>query len=262
MTSPGQNPSKDWLKFVTTPRAKSKVKQYIRGEERKQGLELGTRLMEEELRRHDLPFSTLKSKKMEEILKYFSLHSLEDLYVLIGYGKISAHQVANRFAPEKVGESPFPKVVKPREVKKSVITIKGVDNVLYHIGRCCYPVPGDRIIGFISKGKGVTIHRRNCANLERLAVDRERLIEVEWNQDGEDTSQARIFVEGMDKPGLLAELSALISAAEVNIRSIKADAARDKRALIELTLEIKNREQLNALTSKMSQIYGVLNVRR
>jgi GTP pyrophosphokinase len=262
LTSPGQNPSKDWLKFVMTQRAKSKIKQYIRNEERKQGLELGTRLIEEELRRHDLPLSTLKSKKMEEVLKFFSLHSLEDLYVLIGYGKISAHQVANRFAPEKAEEIPFPKIVKPRQDKKSVITIKGIDNVLYHIGRCCYPVPGDRIIGFISKGKGVTIHRRNCANLERLAVDRERLIEVEWNQDGEGTTQARIHIEGVDKPGLLAELSALISAAEVNIRSIKAEAARDKRALIELTLEIRNREQLNTLTAKMSRIDGVLNVRR
>jgi len=266
LTSPSQSPSKDWLKFAVTQRAKSKIKQLIRTEERKQGIELGTRLIEDDMRRHGLALTVLKSKKMEEILKHFGLQSFEDLLVLIGYGKISSHQIVNRLVPEKPAEKSeemlLPKVVKAPKEKESIITIKGIDNVLYHIGKCCFPVPGDDIVGFITKGKGVTIHRKECSNLEKTAMDAERLIKVDWRQDSEAKSAARVFIEGMDKPGLLADISALITTAEVNISSMKANSTRDKRALIELTLEIKNRVQLNNLSNKIAQIDGVLNVRR
>ncbi len=265
ITSPHHWPSKDWLKFVVTQRAKSRIKQWIKAEERKQSIELGAKLIEEELKRHSLALSILKSEKMDDVLKYFSHQSLEDLYVSIGYGKISAHQAVNRLAPEKTEkaeDASLPKLVKTPSDKKSVITIKGIDNVLYHVAKCCFPVPGDMIVGFITKGKGVTIHRRECGNLERLAVDNERLIDVEWSRDNDITSPARLHIESMDKPGMLANLSALISSAEVNISSIKANSTHDKRALFELTLEIKNRSQLTHLVNKISQVDGILNVKR
>ena len=110
---------------------------------------------------------------------------------------------------------------------------------MYHIGRCCFPVPGDSITGFITKGKGVTIHRLDCPNLERLAVDNERLIEVEWSQDSDITSTVKLHIEGMDKPGILASLTTLISGANVNISHLKAASTHDKRALLEFTLEVK-----------------------
>ena len=261
LTSPTQTPSKDWLKFVVTQRAKSRIRQWTRAEERKRGVELGTKLIEEELRRHSLPLAILKSTKMEEVLKSFSIQTLEDLFVLIGYGKISAHQVINKFEPEK--EEPLlPKTVRHEKVHRDVIRIKGIDNVLYRIGKCCLPVPGDNIIGFITKGKGVTIHRKQCPNLERLAVDAERMIEVEWSHDGDATTQTKVFVESLDKPGILANLSALISLLNVNITSVKADSTADKRALIELTIEIKDRNQLIGLINKIAQMDGVLHVRR
>ncbi|HAK88396.1 MAG: GTP pyrophosphokinase [Nitrospirae bacterium GWB2_47_37] len=262
MTSPSHGPSKDWLKFVVTQRAKSRIKQWIKTEERKQSVELGTNLVGEEVRRHSLPLSILKSAKMEEALKHFSHNSIEDLYVSVGYGKISAHQVVNRLAFEKSGEAELPKLVKTPKDKKSVISIKGVDNVLYHVAKCCFPVPGDNIVGFITKGKGVTIHRRECDNIERSAVDGERLIEVEWSHDSDITSPTRLYIETMDKPGILANLSALISSVDVNISSLKANATYDKRALFELILEIKNRRQLAGLVNKISQMDGILNVRR
>jgi GTP pyrophosphokinase len=124
------------------------------------------------------------------------------------------------------------------------------------------PVPGDRIVGFITRGKGITIHRKECHNLEKLAVDNERWIEVEWSHDGEITSQARVYVETIDKPGILASLSALISSVNVNISSVKANATHDKRAMIEFTLEVKNRDQLINLINKISQMDGILDVRR
>ncbi len=261
LTSPSQTPSKDWLKFVVTQRAKSRIKQWTRAEERKKGIELGTKLLEEELRRHGTPQAMLKSPKMEEVLKSFSILTIEDLYVLIGYGKISAHQVVNRFEPEKE-DQPVTKVSKPQKSTRDVITIKGVDNILYRIGRCCMPVPGDNIVGFITRGRGVTIHRKECTDLERIAVDAERMIDVEWKHDGDVTTQTKISVEALDKPGILANLSALISTSNVNISSVKAESTSDRRALIELIVEISDRSQLLALINKVSQMEGILHVRR
>ena len=262
ITFPSHTPSKDWLKFVVTQRAKNRIKQWVKTAERSQSIELGTRLVEDELKRHGLATALLKSEKMDEVLKHFSVQALEDLYVSIGYGKISAHQVVNRLAPEKAVEITLHKELKPLKDKKSVITIKGIDNVLYHVAKCCFPVPGDKIVGFITKGKGVAIHRKECHNLERLSLASERLIEVEWSQDSEITTQARLYIESMDKPGTLANLSSLISSANVNIMFLKASSTPDKRALFEPTLEIKNRSQLNNLVNKISQMDGILNVRR
>lgn len=267
MTSPSHGPSKDWLKFVATQRAKSRIKQWIKTEERAKSIELGTKLLEDELKRHSVPLSVLKSGKIAEVLKSLNLLSMDDLYVAIGYAKMSVHQVVNRLVPEKAEtdkteEAALPKTVKPSKDLKDIITITGIDNVLYHVGKCCYPVPGDSIAGFITKGKGVTIHRRDCRSLERLASGKERLIDVEWSQDSSTASESRMFIESIDKPGLLANLSILISSANVNITSLKATSTHDKRAFIELTLEIQNREQLNMLINKISQMDGVLHVRR
>jgi GTP pyrophosphokinase len=123
-------------------------------------------------------------------------------------------------------------------------------------------MPGDSIAGFITKGKGVTIHRRDCRNLERLAVDSARLIEVEWSQNGDVTSTVKLYIESMDKPGILAGVSALISEAEVNISHLQAMSTHDKRALLEFTLEVKNKNQIVSLVNKISQLDGVLSVRR
>jgi GTP diphosphokinase / guanosine-3',5'-bis(diphosphate) 3'-diphosphatase len=261
LTSPSQTPSKDWLKFVVTQRAKNRIRQWTRTEERKKGIELGTKLLEEELRRHGLPQAVLKSPKMEEILKSLSVVSLEDVCVLIGYGKISAHQVVNKFEPEK-DEQPVTKVSRPVKSGKDVITIKGIDNILYRIAKCCMPVPGDNIVGFITKGRGVTIHRKECPDLERVAVDSERMIDVEWRLDGDLTTQTKISVEALDKPGILANLSSLISSVNVNISSVKAESTSDRRAVIEFTIEIKDRSQLLSLMNKVSQMEGILHVRR
>ncbi len=262
ITSASQTPSKDWLKYVVTQRAKSKIKQWLRNEERKQSISLGTKLIEDEIKRHALPLSILKSKKMAEVLKSFGIQTLEDIYVLVGFGKLSAHQVVNRLMPEKIEEDITPKVIKPNIAKRSAIKIKGIDNVLYHIGKCCFPIPGDKVIGFITKGKGVTIHRIDCVNIERLTINSERLIDVEWTEDGNSISPAKLSIEAIDKPGILANLSAVISAANVNISFIKANATSDKRSIIELILEVKNKSQLFDIKNKISQMKGVLNIIR
>jgi len=263
ITSPTHNPSRDWLKFVVTQRAKSKIKQVIKAEERKQSIELGVKLFEAELKRHDLSPSVIKSDEMQNVLKFFNINSLDDLYAFIGHGKLSAHQIVNKLLPEKPEEElqiPVTKPVPHRELKG--ITIKGVDNVLYHTAKCCYPIPGDGLVGYVTRGRGVTIHRKDCPNLDRLAVDDARLVDVEWTIEDNTTSPVKILLETVDKPGILANLSALISSVDINISHIEASSTEDKKAHIVFILEVKNKQQLSGLTQKIAQMEGVLKVSR
>jgi GTP pyrophosphokinase len=263
ITSTSHKPSRDWLKFVVTARAKSRIKQWLRTEERKQSIDLGKTLLEEELKKQKLKMNTMESPKMEEVAKSYSLKSLEDLLAAVGYGKISAHQVVNRLQPEKTAVKPPPGRArrKPKEMKG--ITIKGIDDVLYHTAKCCYPVPGDELLGFITRGKGVAVHRHGCRNLERLAVDEARLIEVDWMPNEDITSYARVVVETVDKPGIIADLSSIISSAGVNISHLEANTSnQDRKARITIVLEVKDRRQLNAIIQQVTQKEGVIRVAR
>lgn len=262
MTSPTQKPSRDWLKFVVTQRAKSRIKQWIKAEERTQSIELGSKLFEEELKRHDLDPTILRSDDAQKVLESFNLKSVEDLYASIGHGKLSAHQVVNKFVPGKhVEEVPVIKIARPHK-EPTGITIKGVDNVLYHTAKCCFPIPGDGLVGFVTRGKGVSIHRKDCPNLDRLALDDARLVDVEWKTEDDSTSPARLFIETVDKPGMLASLSAIISSVEINISHLEASSTDDKKAHITFILEVKDKSQLSGLTRRIAQLEGVLKVSR
>jgi guanosine-3',5'-bis(diphosphate) 3'-pyrophosphohydrolase len=262
MTSPAQSPSRDWLKFVVTQRAKNRIKQWIKAEERKQSIELGQKLLESELRRHDLGHSVLKSEEMEKALKSFNIEALEDLHAFIGHGKLSAHQFVNKLLPEKpVEEIPVPKTAKPPKEHKG-ITIKGVDNVLYHTAKCCFPIPGDPLVGFVTRGRGVTIHRKDCPNLDKTAVDDARIVDVDWKVEGDITTPVKLSLETVDKPGMIASLSALISSVEVNISQLKASTTEDKKAYITFILDVRDKKQLAALTQKIAQLEGVIRIMR
>jgi guanosine-3',5'-bis(diphosphate) 3'-pyrophosphohydrolase len=261
ITSQTHGPSRDWLKFVVTQRARTRIKQWIKGEERSQSVELGIKLLETELRKHNMSNALMKSDEILLAGKALGMNSLEDLYVSVGFGKISPHQVVNRLMPEKETEEVEVKVRKPSREQKGV-SIKGIDNVLYHTAKCCYPIPGDTLVGFVTIGKGVTIHRRSCPNLERLVVEDARLVDVEWQSSAEATANARLHVETIDKPGILANLSALISSVNVNITHLEATSTQDKRGLITFIMEVRDLAQLRSLIQKISQMEGILRVRR
>ncbi len=266
ITSPSHGPSRDWLKFVVTQRAKSRIKQWIKAEERKQSLELGYKILETAFRKRGLSPTIIKSPEMDEVAAAFSMRNREDLIVSIGYGKVSAHQVVNRFQPEKKEEETPEETLPKRPLKKAKdiggITIKGVDNILYHTAHCCYPVPGDQLVGFVTRGKGVTIHRRDCPNLDRLAVDDTRLVNVEWSSTGDSTSITKLNVETMDRPGMLAKLSALFSSMNVNITHLEATSTHDGKARFTFFIQAKDRAQLLKLTQKIVSTEGVFRVRR
>ncbi|GBD98929.1 GTP pyrophosphokinase [bacterium BMS3Abin07] len=266
ITSKTHGPSKDWLKFVVTQRARNRIKQWIKKEERKQGVILGTRLLETELKRHNIPLSHLKSKKLKTIIESFSIKSPEDLYVSIGFGKISPHQVANRLLPPKEKGIEDEIALHTKNIKEQKeykgINIKGIDNILYNIGKCCYPVPGDELTGFVTRGKGVTIHRKDCPNLQRVALDDARIVSVEWEPDDNETTPAKLLVETVDRPGILANLSALISAEEINISHLEANSYSDRNAHLTFILQVRDTKQLSSIIQKIAASGGVLMVKR
>jgi guanosine-3',5'-bis(diphosphate) 3'-pyrophosphohydrolase len=276
ITSSTHGPSRDWLKFVVTHKAKSRIKQWIKSEERKQSIELGTKLFEAELKRHNLKPSILKSVEVQRVTKAFGFLSADELFASAGYGKLSPHQIVNRLLPEKIleghhktphdlrslaAETLTQRNLRPQREQKG-ISIKGSDQILYHTAKCCFPVPGDSLIGFITRGKGVTIHRRECPNLERLTIDDARMIDVNWKSEGNATTTARLVVETMDRPGLIADLSASISSMNINISHINANTTQDKRAHIIFNLDVLDRVQLTGLINKIARTEGVLKVKR
>ncbi|MEF9425965.1 MAG: DUF5913 domain-containing protein [Candidatus Mariimomonas ferrooxydans] len=265
MEPQGHEPSRDWLKFVRTQKAKARIKQWIKVEERKKGVTVGEELLGRELRKHGLSQSLIKSREILEAAKSFRIQSHEDLFIAIGYGKLSAYQVVNKLLPEpeKIEQQRAKKTYRKTAEEKG-IRIKGVDNIMFHRSRCCYPVPGEQVIGFITRGKGVSIHTANCPNLDTLTIDTDRLIDVEWvvKGDSDFTYSVRISVYTIDKKGILAELSAVISANNINIKHADASVTRDKQARFNFILEVKNKSQLNEILKKLSQVNGVIEIKR
>lgn len=262
VTSQTHGPSRDWLKFVVTTRAKTRIRQWIKQEEKAQSVELGIKLLETELRRHNMSNALMKSEDILKVAKSLGLGTLEELFVSVGFGKISPHQVLNRLVPEKaVGDHEPVRTMKPLREHKGV-SIKGIDDVLYHTAKCCYPIPGDNLVGFVTVGKGVTIHRRECPNIEKQVVEEARLIDVDWQPSGDFLANARVVVETVDKPGILANLSALISSVNININHLEATSTPDQRGLITFLIGVKDLAQLKMIIQKIRQMEGILRVTR
>lgn len=261
ITSPHQKPRKDWLQFVVSQRARNRIKHFLRQEERQQAIDIGRQLLEAEIRKQGYSSSILKSEKIENLIQAFRVQSLEDLYFLLGHGKISVHQVVNRLIPEsEKQEAVVHRKTSNKKDSRQFISLKGVDEVLYHIAKCCMPVPGDDIVGFITRGKGISVHRKDCENVKHL--NQERLIEVFWTADDSSKVQTKISIECVDKPGILANLTGLLSANQVNITAVRANSTADNRALIDFTIEVKDRAHLSEIINKIYQVSEVLTVRR
>lgn len=261
MTTTGHHPSKDWLKFVKTHRARTRIKQWLKTKEREEAIEIGKGLVDKELRKHDLSPSLAKSKEILDIAKSYKINTYDDMFLSIGYGKVSPHQIVNKLVPEeeKTGKQPQ-KATKATEDRG--IKIKGIDDIMFHRSKCCYPVPGEKVLGFVTRGRGVSIHTADCPNLDAVAVDKDRLVDVEWSTNSDMTYTVRISAYTLDKPGVLADLSVVISSENVNIHNIVSSATHEKRAYIDFTLEVKDKTQLDKLLKKITQVSGVIDVKR
>ncbi len=263
-TSPAQTPSKDWLKFVRTPRAKARIKHWIKIEERRRSLEIGKRLLERELRRHHLsPAQSFKSERLAEMTKDFGVASTDDLFVAIGYGRVAPEQVVQRLATDgTLKEGIASRLISKMGLYEGVVKIQGLNDVLVHFSKCCSPVPGDRIIGFITRGRGLSVHTTDCPNLDELDYDRDRLIDVEWERHAGETYPVKIHVLTVDRPGMLAAVSAAVSTAEANISHAEISTTEERKAILEFVVDIRDRAHLEKVIKMVEQVEGVLQVRR
>jgi len=265
ITQTGHTPSRDWLKFVKTSKARTRIKAWLKAEERRRSILLGRELLEKDLRKHELsPSKIFKSDDLLKVANDMSHNTLDDLLAAIGYGKVSAHMVANKIAPDRPHIEPIPKRPPQKQAKPSGSSMKisGMDNMLIHLSKCCNPVPGDKVVGFITRGRGVSIHTADCPNVGELTFDKERLVEVAWGDFQPGAHAVKISVRTEDKPGLLANVSSSISAAEANITHAEAITGDDKQATLNFTIDIKDVEHLNRIIKNIEAINGVLDVKR
>ncbi len=269
ITQAGHVPSRDWLKFVKTSKARTRIKAWVKTEERRRSILLGKELLEKDLRKHDLnPSKVFKSEDLPRLAQELSHNTVDDLLAAIGYGKVSAHMVANKLAPERPHIEPVPK----KPAKKSTpgdkkthgggMKIAGMDEMLFHLSKCCNPVPGDKVIGFITRGRGISIHTVDCPNVSDISLDKERMIEVTWGNFRLGEHAVKISVRTQDRPGLLANVSSLISAAEANITHAEVTTDKDKQATLNFTIDIKDVEHLNRIIKSIGTVDGVLDVKR
>jgi GTP pyrophosphokinase len=273
ITSSKQKPRRDWLSLVRTSRAKSRIRHWLRREEKEKAMNVGREISERELRKHDTSLKKIvKTGHMRQILKAMRCNSLEDLLGKIGSGAISIKNVIKVLQPEdmraeeaEIAEeqellSVAPPAHRHEKPSSEGIIIEGIDDMLVKISQCCLPVPGDPIMGFITTGRGISIHKANCHNL--LATDPQRRIEVSWSADAKTVHRAQIHLVTQNKKGMLAAISNAISMDDANIVELEAKTSEDNLSTSTIVLEVENVDHLSRVLHHLRQIDGVIEVRR
>lgn len=278
ITSPTQSPSKDWLKIVKTSRAKARIRAVIKQLERDKALDIGKELLEKALKPYSSSLNKLeKGGEMLKAAGEFGHRNFEDLYVAVGYGRIVPEKILEHLLPKdafekrveqaKDADESFLKkmlnTAKRKGESKNAIMVADQDDVLIRFGRCCNPLPGDSIIGFITRGRGVTVHTATCT--KALDNDQERRVDVQWNKASVAAGvkrQVRVRILCLDQPGLLATMSQTITANNVNISSANIRTTKDKKAIAVFDLEVADISQLHKVTSALESKKGVISVER
>jgi GTP pyrophosphokinase len=268
ITSKNHHPSKDWLKFVKTVKARSKIRQWIKTQEKERSISLGREMLEKAFRKEKLNYSSLsKTDELADVAEHFGFKTIDDLVANVGYGKITPLQVVRKFAPksktEETQETIFNKLIERVSRKKKLKTgvlVKGVDDILIKFGKCCQPVPGDNIIGYITRGYGVTVHRTTCVNA--LELTPERQIEVEWNQEATEMYPVKIRIISHDRQGLLADLVGNISKYGANILHATSDTRDSKIVDSYFTIGVEDTSHLEKILSAIRKVKLVQDVKR
>ncbi len=272
LTAPGHHPSRDWLALAVTNKARSKIRHYLNVAEKQQALEIGKKHFERELKRFELSPKRIGAGKAEALAQELGVgNKLEDLFVAVGYGKVSMRQVLQRFVPpEKLDQAPEPEP--PGRLKAAVkrflrvgeerIKVKGTDDLLVYRAKCCNPIMGEPITGYITRGKGVSVHSQSCPNVTGLMYDPGRRVAVEWEKGGEAAYEVRIAVEMEDRPGLLAAITTVLAGMSTDIRTAEAKTFDDRTASIDLTLRIQDLKHLEKVVRSIRGVSGVLDVER
>ena len=272
-----KGPSRDWLKLCKTSQARSKINQWLKKERREENVQHGKELIERELKRINLTHSQLfRSEWVEMLCKKYTFSSLDDIYAAVGYGGLTVNKVIGRLREEfkKTLKAENPDIdlsiletpQKRKKTSSNGVVVEGIEDCLVRFSRCCNPVPGDDIIGYITRGRGVSVHRNDCPNVisSQKNGDSERLINVHWESDLEQKGSylTRIKVLANDRKGLLAEMASTISELKILITGINSNLSKDNVVVVNFTIEINSKEQLELVAKKLGNIQGVFEVRR
>jgi guanosine-3',5'-bis(diphosphate) 3'-pyrophosphohydrolase len=272
ITSPKQKPRRDWLSLVRTSRAKSRIRHWLRIEEKEKAMNVGREICERELRKYDTSLKKIiKTGHMKQILKASRCNSLEDLLGKVGSGALHIQNIIKVLQPEEFRpEEEFkvegqevvsvPPSAQKRGERGEGIIIEGVDDMLVKISQCCLPVPGDPIMGFITTGRGISIHKVNCPNL--LATDPQRRIEVSWSAGIKTVHRAQIYLVTQNKKGMLAAVSNTISMNDANIVELEAKTTADNLSTSNIILEVEDLEHLSRLLQQLRHVEGVIEAWR
>lgn len=271
LTNPNSSgPSKDWLKLVKTSQAKTKIKQWFKKENRALNIVKGRDMLEKEVRRLGYTYNKiLKDDWLLQIARRLSFNAIEDMYAAIGFGTVHLKQIIPRlkdFYKEYYHES-IDDLTTDVKNEKSVnsnnkgVEVKGIDNIEVSFAKCCNPLPGDEIIGYITKGRGISVHRFDCINIKNI-FDNDRLIEVEWNNTKNIYYKVEIVIISLDQVGALADVAHIISESKLNLVGITAKTGKDKTFITNIIVEIKNIEELERLVNKIKALKGILDVYR
>jgi GTP pyrophosphokinase len=271
LTQKGHTPSRDWLSFVKSSHARSKIRHWINLHEREEATEMGKRLMEKEARAFGKALKKIPEADLEKVAADHGLSKIEDLYAAVGFGKYSARQIISRVLgesakpPETGADDAKPTIVKT--VKRMLgmgdapLVVKGHDDLLVFRAKCCNPIPGDDIVGYITRGRGVAVHNKLCPNVQNLLYQTERRIAVTWGGESAATFPMQLVIRARDRAGLLAEITAVISGAGSNIRNLESRPDH-ANARIDASLEIVDRRQFENILASIRKISGVLGVER
>jgi guanosine-3',5'-bis(diphosphate) 3'-pyrophosphohydrolase len=276
VTSDSQTPSKDWLNIVATTKAKQRIRSWLKSEERKRSVSVGRELLLKEFRRLKRSFSkALKEGDLERAAPLFGLPDSELLLAEIGYGKLHARAVMGKLYPEDSGQAEsggaaggdgestlqkiFQRAAKPSR-EKATIKVHGLDDVVFRLAKCCEPLPGDDVVGYVTRGRGVAVHRRDCP--QALTFDEQRIIEVSWDDSVKMARPVSFRVHCLDQVGMLAALTQSISSIGVNIINLEVRSQQNGKSTCSFEVNIESSQQLDSVTRKLESVEGVLRVER
>jgi len=268
VTSPNQHPSRDWLKIVKSTRARSKINQWLKVEERARSIELGRELFEREAKKYrQNAAALLGGEEARKVAADLGFPGVDDLLASIGYGKSSVQQVLNKLFPgvaaEAAEKARTPSATRPKT--EQGVRIRGVDDLLVRWAKCCNPLPGDPIVGFITRGRGLTVHTRDCLTVAKSVLDRERLVNVEWDTEEPEPSKRPVRIAvyiGRDRPGLLSEITGAISSKNGNITKAEVTVTDDRKGINNFVVEVSDLNQLQGIMAAIRDVPDVINVER
>jgi len=267
ITQKGHTPSRDWLSFVRTSRARSKIRQWINLHEREEATDVGRRLLEKEARQAGINLKRISQEDWQRATSAYGASRIDDLYAGLGYGKWSARQVLGKvsgqpLAPPLEEQQPKPSIKRMLGIDEATILVKGHDDLMVYRSKCCNPIPGDDIIGYVTRGRGIAVHSKNCPNVENLLYEADRRIVVEWagSTQAQFPVRLRIFTE--DRPGMLAAITNIISDTGANIRTFESGGEDNTRARIDAALDVRDRKQLEHIVAGIKRIPGVFDIER